>query len=144
MTALQKAGRPELGEAVKADRKSALTYLAVRAPNQRKILKTGFSFYELEEREILDVWDDLWTHSPYYDVMAAAVEYYGQRVCVDPKRIHWTVFRHWSGREENWALRRRPGGNATRGCSNVIPNRSISSFSGGTRPTTNGFAGSHW
>ncbi|HCV24508.1 MAG TPA: hypothetical protein DGN59_13710 [Candidatus Latescibacteria bacterium] len=57
------------------------------------------------------MWDDLWTHSPYYDVMAAAVEYYGQQVRVDPKRMYWTVFRHWSGREENWAPRRRPGRN---------------------------------
>ncbi|MBT5057764.1 MAG: DNA alkylation repair protein [Gemmatimonadetes bacterium] len=103
LEALKVVGRPEFSAIVQADRKSQLQYLAIRAADLRKVLKQGFSFYELDDRQILDVWDDLWQSSPYYDVMNAGLGYYGPRLKKQTEPMYWDVLSGWSARVENWA-----------------------------------------
>jgi len=88
---------------MQADRKSNLRYLAARVPDARTVVQDGFSFFEREDAEILDIWDDLWRFSEYYEVMAAALEYYGHRMKKEAGKIYWPVMRGWSERVENWA-----------------------------------------
>ncbi len=103
VAALEAIGEPRLGELVRLDRRSELTHLGIRSPALRKVVKSGFSFYELPEREILEVWDALWHFTPYGDVMFAALEYYLPRVRKDASADIWSVVQHWSGRVDNWA-----------------------------------------
>lgn len=93
---------PELGEAIRKDRGSQLEHLGIRFPELRKRVKQGFSFYDLPEEQVLEVWDALWRSSPYGDVLFAALEYYGPIV---RKRVNpslWPVLKDWSGRVDNW------------------------------------------
>ena len=100
--ALTAIGNPELGEAIRKDRGSELEHLGIRFPELRKRVKRGFSFYDLPEEQVLEVWDALWKSSPYGDVLFAALEYYAPiaRKHVNPRL--WPVIRHWSGRVDNW------------------------------------------
>ncbi len=100
--ALAAIGNPGLGEAIRKDRGSQLEHLGIRFPELRQRVKQGFSFYDLPEDQVLEVWDALWRSSPYGDVLFAALEYYAPIV---RKRVSpglWPVVRHWSGRVDNW------------------------------------------
>lgn len=100
--ALTAIGNPGLGEAIRKDRGSQLEHLGIRFPELRKRVKQGFSFYDLPEGQVLEVWDVLWRSSPYGDVLFAALEYYAPIV---RKRVSpglWPVVRRWSGRVDNW------------------------------------------
>ena len=57
---LSKVSEPDRADAIKADRRSNLDYLGVRAPALRQTVKKGFSFYEQPEAEILQIWDGIW------------------------------------------------------------------------------------
>jgi len=119
--ALIAIGNPELGEAIRKDRGSQLEHLGIRFPALRKRVKQGFSFYDLPEDQVLEVWDALWRSSPYGDVLFAALEYYAPIVRKHVSPSLWPVIRHWSGRVDNWchsdglsglysrALERSPG-----------------------------------
>ena len=100
--ALIAIGNPELGEAIRKDRGSQLEHLGIRFPELRKRVEHGFSFDELPEEQVLEIWDALWRCSPYGDVLFAALEYYAPiaRKHVSPSL--WPVIRHWSGRVDNW------------------------------------------
>ena len=100
--ALTAIGNPELGEAIRKDRGSELEHLGIRFPELRKRVKQGFSFYDLPEEEVLEVWDALWKSSPYGDVLFAALEYYAPIVRKHVSPSLWPVIRHWSGRVDNW------------------------------------------
>ncbi len=100
---LRKLANPTRGEAVKRDRGSALEYLGIRTPALRRAVKEGFSFYDLPEEKILEIWNELWMRSPYADVLFAALEYYGPRVRKQVGPELWPVMKGWSGRIENWA-----------------------------------------
>jgi 3-methyladenine DNA glycosylase AlkD len=100
--ALLAIGNPALGEAIRKDRGSQLEHLGIRFPELRRRVKQGFTFYDLPEEQVLDVWDALWRTSPYGDVLFAALEYYAPIV---RKRVPpglWPVIRHWSDRVDNW------------------------------------------
>lgn len=100
--ALKSIGNPTFGKAVQQDRGSKIEHLGIKFPVLRKRVKQGFSFYELEEEKILEVWDYLWTTSPYGDVLFAALEYYAPIV---KKRVNpnlWTVMQKWNKRVDNW------------------------------------------
>jgi 3-methyladenine DNA glycosylase AlkD len=100
--ALTAIGNPELGEAIRKDRGSQLEHLGIRFPDLRRRVRQGFSFYDLPEDQVLEVWDGLWRSSPYGDVLFAALEYYTPivRKQVDPNL--WPVVRRWSDRVDNW------------------------------------------
>ena len=100
--ALTAIGNPELGEAIRKDRGSELEHLGIRFPALRKRVRQGFSFYDLPEDQVLDVWDALWKSSPYGDVLFAALEYYMPIVRRQVSPSLWPVTRHWSGRVDNW------------------------------------------
>ena len=102
MQALTEIGKPELGEAIRKDRGSELVHLGIRFPELRKRVKAGFSFYGLPEDDVLEVWDALWTSSPYGDVLFAALEYYAPIVRKDVSADLWPVVRRWAGRVDNW------------------------------------------
>jgi 3-methyladenine DNA glycosylase AlkD len=100
--ALIAIGDPELGEAVRKDRGSQLVHLGIRFPELRRRVERGFSFYDLPEERVLEIWDALWWRSPYGDVLFAALEYYAPIV---RKRVPpglWPVIRRWSDRVDNW------------------------------------------
>jgi 3-methyladenine DNA glycosylase AlkD len=100
--ALTAIGNPAFGEAVRQDRGSQLEHLGLTFPNLRRRVQQGFSFYKLPEEQVLEIWDALWTTSPYGDVLFAALEFYAPVV---RKRVNpglWPVVRQWSGRVDNW------------------------------------------
>ncbi len=100
--ALTVLGNPELGKAIRKDRGSELEHLGIRFPQLRKRVKQGFSFYDLPEEQVLEVWDELWKFSPYGDVLFAALEYYAPIVRKRVSPSLWQVIRHWSRRVDNW------------------------------------------
>jgi len=95
-------GNPGPGEAIRKDRGSQLEHLGIRFPELRQRVKKGFSFYDLPEEQVLEVWDALWRSSPYGDVLFAALEYYAPIVRRHVAPDLWPVVRHWSGRVDNW------------------------------------------
>lgn len=95
-------GNSTFGKAVQQDRGSKLEHLGIKFPVLRKRVKQGFSFYELPEDQILEVWDYLWSTSPYGDVLFAALEYYAPIVKKEVNPIFWTVMQKWSKRVDNW------------------------------------------
>ncbi len=103
VAALARCGSPAHGAAVAADRGSKLEYLGVSAPDQRRLVKQGFSFYSLPAEEVLGVWDVLWKQSPYGEVLFAAVEYYLPRVRKNAGDSLWPVVSTWTPRVDNWA-----------------------------------------
>lgn len=125
VAALAALGDSRLGEAIRKDRKSELQYLGVRFPALRARVKEGFSFTSGPGEDVLTVWDDLWRHSPWGDVLFAALEYYVPVVCklgkpdkgklsagkVDKSKLGqgkldagdlWLAMRGWIGRVDNW------------------------------------------
>jgi 3-methyladenine DNA glycosylase AlkD len=100
--ALTAIGNPELGEAIRKDRGSELEHLGIRFPELRQRVKQGFSFYDLPDGQVLEVWDALWKTSPYGDVLFAALEYYAPVVRKRVSPSLWPVVRHWSDRVDNW------------------------------------------
>ncbi len=100
--ALTSIGDPELGDAIRRDRGSELQHLGIRFPALRKRVKQGFSFYDLPDEDVLEVWDALWRSSPYGDVLFAALEYYAPLVRKHVSPDLWPVIRHWSARVDNW------------------------------------------
>jgi 3-methyladenine DNA glycosylase AlkD len=68
----------------------------------RRRVKKGFSFYDLPEEHVLEVWDTLWKTSPYGDVLFAALEFYSPIVKKKVSPALWPVVRQWSARVDNW------------------------------------------
>ncbi|HET9906668.1 MAG TPA: DNA alkylation repair protein [Anaerolineales bacterium] len=100
--ALTRIGNATFGKAVQQDRGSQLIHLGISVPELRKRVRQGFSFYELQEDEVLAVWDDLWQNSRYGDVLFAALEFYTPRAKKQVNPNLWSVVRHWSKRVDNW------------------------------------------
>jgi hypothetical protein len=92
-----------LGRAIAKDRRSALEYLGVRAPELRKIVKRGFSFTDGADAETLAIWDALWNSSPCGEVLFAALEHYRAKLPKGLPQGTWKVLRHWVERIDNWA-----------------------------------------
>lgn len=100
--ALTAIGNPAFGKAVQQDRGSKLKHLGIKFPALRRRVKQGFSFYELPEDQILEVWDALWQTSPYGDVLFAALEYYLPVVKKQVPENLWSVVKGWAPRIDNW------------------------------------------
>ncbi len=100
--ALRAIGNPRYGEAIRADRRSALLYFGIGVPELRARVKQGFSFYAEPPDTVLATWDGLWRESAYGDVLFAAIEYYRKAPKRQPAGL-WDVVRHWIARVENWA-----------------------------------------
>jgi hypothetical protein len=102
LAALRAIGNPARGQAVQHDRGSALPHLGIGFPALRARVKQGFSFSRRPEPELIAVWDALWHHTPYGDVMFAAL---AQWEPVVRKRVPeglWPVLAGWSTRIDNW------------------------------------------
>jgi len=100
--ALTAIGNPTFGKAVQQDRGSQLKHLGIKFPDLRRRVKQGFSFYELPEEQVLEVWDTLSQTSPYGDVLFAALEFYAPIVRKRVSLSLWTVVRQWNNRIDNW------------------------------------------
>jgi 3-methyladenine DNA glycosylase AlkD len=100
--ALAAIGNPVLGKAIQQDRGSQLQHLGIRFPELRRRVRQGFSFYELPEENVLEVWNALWNTSPYGDVLFAAIEFYGPIVKQKVSPTLWPVVRQWNERVDNW------------------------------------------
>lgn len=100
--ALAAIGNPVLGKAIQQDRGSQLQHLGIRFPELRRRVRQGFSFYELPEENVLEVWNALWNTSPYGDVLFAAIEFYVPIVKKKVNPVLWPVVRQWSERVDNW------------------------------------------
>lgn len=100
--ALRPFGEPERVDEARSDKKSSLSFLAVRVPAIEKVVRGGFSFYELSAGDVLAILSAIWFNSPYFEVMTAAAMFYGlQGARVDPDS--WPTLSTWSSRVENWA-----------------------------------------
>ena len=102
LQALAAIGNPTFGKAVQQDRGSQLKHLGIKFPNLRQRVRQGFSFYNLPEERVLEVWDALWQTSPYGDVLFAALEFYAPIVRKQVSPSLWSVVRQWSKRVDNW------------------------------------------
>lgn len=100
---LETIGNPALAAHTPKDRRSALEYSGVRVPERRKLSKKGFSFYDRPESEVIEIWDDLFMHSPNGDVLFCALDYLRFRVPKNVSANLWSIIRHWVKRIENWA-----------------------------------------
>jgi 3-methyladenine DNA glycosylase AlkD len=100
--ALIAIGNPTFGRAVQKDRGSKLKHLGIKFPELRRRVRQGFSFYELPEEQVLEVWNALWHTSPYGDVLFAALEFYAPIVKKKVSPDLWQVVREWSERVDNW------------------------------------------
>lgn len=100
--ALTAIGNPTFGKAVQQDRGSQLKHLGIKFPDLRHRVRQGFSFYELPEEEVLEVWNALWQTSPYGDVLFAALEFYALIVRKQVNPNLWSVVRQWNNRVDNW------------------------------------------
>ena len=135
--ALIAIGNPALGEAIRKDRGSQLEHLGIRFPELRKRVKQGFSFYDVPEQEVLEVWDSLWRSSPYGDVLVVALKYYAPLVRKHVQPGLWPVVRHWSDRVDNWCHSDLLSG-VYQEFSKAIRTRCIRSFRRGTWMRTSG------
>jgi len=99
---LSRVGNAKFGEAIRKDRNSQLSYLGIRFPVLRTRVKQGFSFTIKPPEEVLGIWDDLWKHSPWGDVLFAALEYYVPLAQKRKEPDLWPVLRHWTVRIDNW------------------------------------------
>lgn len=100
--ALTTIGNPTFGKAVQQDRGSQLKHLGIKFPALRQRVRQGFSFYDLPEEQVLEIWDALWRTSPYGDVLFAALEFYAPIVKKKVNPDLWRVVRQWSERVDNW------------------------------------------
>ena len=100
--ALTAIGNPTFGKAVQQDRGSQLKHLGIKFPALRRRVRQGFSFYDLPEEQVLEIWDALWHTSPYGDVLFAALEFYTPIVKKKVNPDLWQVVRQWSERVDNW------------------------------------------
>lgn len=100
--ALKKFEHPEAALVIKKYMSSQLAFFGVSVPQQRKIEKQGFSFYQKSEQEILSIWDAIWKTSRNFDVMSLPLFYY-----THPSRSHdfkiWPVVKTWTSQIDNWA-----------------------------------------
>lgn len=103
LEALQAIGRPSFGLHMAKDRRSNMLYVGIRVPTLRNRVRQGFSFFALDPVEVLDVWDDLWMHSEWGDVLFAAEEYYRPIVRRRVMPQMWPVMQRWIERVDNWA-----------------------------------------
>lgn len=103
LAALETVSRPKLKENVAADRGSKMEYSGVRVPDRRALVKSGFSFFENSNQEIIDIWDDMWRHSTNGDVLFCALDYYVPRVAKEAELSQWHVMKTWMPRVDNWA-----------------------------------------
>lgn len=99
---LESLGEPGRVAFAQNDKKSQLQFLAIKVPILRQTARIGFSFYQCLEAEILVAWDYIWFNSPYYEVMAMALEYYGRFGAKIAPAV-WPILATWSRRVENWA-----------------------------------------
>ena len=82
--------------------KTDLPYLAVCLPDLQRLVREGFSFYELSDKEILEVWNRIWRTTNLHDVMTLPLVYYRWKSSTLTAE-HFRVFRGWIERIENWA-----------------------------------------
>lgn len=99
---LQLLGDPQRVEEARNDKKSGLEFLAIKVPVLRNTVRAGFSFYTRSADEVLAIWDAIWRTSTYFEVMGAALIYYGnQGAKIVPET--WPTLSTWQQRVENWA-----------------------------------------
>lgn len=82
---------------------SRLTFIGLRVPQLQQMYRTGFSFSQLDTKEVAKVWGYIWCNSECYEVMSLALSWF-----YDPKRrldlkAHWPALKRWSSRIDNWA-----------------------------------------
>jgi len=100
--ALRPFGEPGRVNEARSDKKSSLSFLAVRVPAIEKVVRGGFSFYQRPAGDILTIWNGIWFSSRYFEVMTAAAMYFRlQRGKIDPDT--WPTLSTWSSRVDNWA-----------------------------------------
>jgi 3-methyladenine DNA glycosylase AlkD len=102
LAALRAIGHPARGQAVQADRGSALEHLGIGLPALRARVKQGFSFSGAAPAEVLATWDALWRQSPVAEVLFAAIEHCAPIVRKAPPATLWQTLRHWPARLDNW------------------------------------------
>ncbi len=94
-------GLPRRSASAKSDKNSNLEFLAIRVPVLKKVATKDFTLPHLTEESKLEVWDYIWQHSPYYEVMAVPLFYYRCKgLKLEPAMFE--VVKHWISRVENW------------------------------------------
>jgi len=92
------------GERIRVDRNSSFEHLGLRTPVRRQRVRSGFSFYDLTETEILGVWDGIWQLTSSADVMFAVLDFYRERLKLEIPPGFWPVAAGWIEKVDNWAL----------------------------------------
>ena len=100
---LTESGSPSFALHTTKDRRSELVYSGVRVPERRKLEKAGFSFYNRDESDVIEIWHDLFMHSPNGDVLFCAIDYLRARVRKRVPKNLWSYVGKWVQRVDNWA-----------------------------------------
>ena len=73
--------------------------LRIPVPTLRRVVKGGYSFNTASPAEILEIWDYIWQHSAYYEVMSQALYSYQHRSL---SRLETKTILLWIERCECW------------------------------------------
>lgn len=79
-----------------------LKFLAVRMPDLNRLVRDGFSFYDKTDKEILEIWNQIWNNAKLHDVMSLPLIYYRWKSSTLTQK-HFRIFKGWMERIENWA-----------------------------------------
>lgn len=71
-------------------------------PEQRKRLRTGYSFSELDHAEQAVIWDYIWQNSSHFEVSSQAIMYF-ESLKLKLTFKDWKFLKEWTPRIDNWA-----------------------------------------
>ncbi len=75
------------------------TRLHIHVPLLRALVKSGYSFYVPDPRQVLKSWDYIWKHADFHEVAHQALYYYQHRTL---RRFEFDAIKHWVNRCDSW------------------------------------------
>ena len=83
------------------EKTTKLAVLGLRVPVIHEIVRSNFSFYQKSPRELIAIWNRIWTSSCINEVLLIPLLYYRRHLhLLDP--AHWRVLKTWINRVDNW------------------------------------------
>lgn len=83
------------------EKTTKMSVLGLRLPVMQKIVRDGFSFYDSSEKNILDIWNEIWNSGRLHETLYLPLFYYRNHKQILGK-YEWSVMKHWIERIENW------------------------------------------
>lgn len=77
--------------------------LGMTMPQQRAIMKEGYSFSKLPPAEQLKIWDTVWKETQLFEALSQAALFAEKYIMKLEPAIAWKVLKTWVKRVDNWA-----------------------------------------